>query len=204
MSKTVLAIEDDPQIAELIKMLLAAEEVAVFHYSDGAEGYAGILQHKPDLVLLDIMVPGMSGWEIHYRVRQDEQTREIPIIILSVSQPSFEQRIAFKNSKVDFYITKPFEILELRQKINEVLQVKHWRLEGTLPDTVPAARTQIKPIRDLLLAAMKVEETKRKSQEAATTTEDGLPATKPRPATPIAPPAPDAPPPTWGEGKPES
>lgn len=166
MDKTVVAIEDDPQIAELIKLMLAAEEVRVHHYSDGAEGLVGVLEHKPDLVLLDIMIPGMTGWEVHQKIRENETTKDTPIMILSVTQQSFEQRMTFKQSKIDFYMAKPFEILHLREKINEILKVEHWQVDGTLPDTVPAARTQIKPIRDLLLAAQKVEEAKRKQREA--------------------------------------
>lgn len=180
MTKMVVSIEDDPQIADLIRLLLAAEEVKVHHYTNGEEGLKGVIEHQPDLVLLDVMIPGMSGWEVHQKIREHEAIKNTPVMILSVTQQTLEQRLSFKNSKVDFYMSKPFEVLDLRQKVNEILQVEHWQLEGKLPDTTAAARTQIKPIRDLLLAAKKVEEAKRQAQQQ----QAALNTPPPQPAAP--------------------
>jgi DNA-binding response OmpR family regulator len=193
MTKTVVSIEDDPQIADLIKLLLAAEELTVHHYANGEEGLQGVLKHRPDLVILDVMIPGMTGWEVHQRIREHETVKETPIMILSVTQQTLEQRLSFKNSKIDFYLSKPFEVVELRRQVNEILNVTHWQVDGKLPETASAARTQIKPIRDLLLAAKKVEDAKRQAVQAnlkeASTPEGGLTPVPPLSDT-STPPAP--------------
>ena len=150
MSKTVIAIEDDPQIAELIRLLLASDDVVVMHYGDGPRGLAGVLELKPDLVLLDIMVPGINGWEVYDHIRASDAVKEVPIIILSVTPQTFERRINFTQSTIDFYMSKPFDILSLRALIDELLEVTNWHVGNEMP--VPRmTKPPLKPITSRLI-----------------------------------------------------
>ena len=150
MAKTVIAIEDDPQIAELIRLLLASDDVELMHYSDGPRGLEGVLELQPDLVLLDIMVPGLNGWEVFDRIRASESVRHVPIIVLSVTPQSFERRVGFSQSAVDFYMSKPFDILALRERIDTLLKVTSWHVGNQMP--VPRrTKAPIKPITTRLI-----------------------------------------------------
>lgn len=136
MSKRIIAIEDDAQIAELIALLLQSEEVKIEHYSEGPSGLAAVLENPPDLVLLDIMIPLMNGWDVHQKIREHEPTRQLPIIILSVTQQPFERRVDFVRSGRDFYISKPFDILALRMKVKELLNVSGFQVKDEMPAPV--------------------------------------------------------------------
>ncbi|NJL95742.1 MAG: response regulator [Anaerolineae bacterium] len=131
MVKTILAIEDDPQIGVLLEMLLESPELRVLHYMTGSEGWQGIQEHRPNLIILDVKIPEMTGWEVFDAVRADPHLAETPIIMLSVSQAEFERKALFQQSHVNFYMTKPFEILTLRRKIKEVLAVEKWQMADT-------------------------------------------------------------------------
>jgi DNA-binding response OmpR family regulator len=136
MTKYIIAIEDDPQIAELISLLLESAEVDVEHLEDGVSGLQAVMAHPPDLVLLDIMIPGMNGWEVHQRIRENETTQDVPIIVISVTQQPFDRRVDFVRSGIDFYIAKPFDVLMLRSKVKELLQVSHFQVRDELPPPV--------------------------------------------------------------------
>jgi|GEM_PF-1152017 len=133
MSKTIIIIEDDSQIADLIEILLESQALQVRHYDDGREGLAAVRDFSPDLILLDINVPGMNGWDIYDAVRGGNATQHIPIIILSVSQQTFDRRVSFVHSRIDFFMNKPFDIIELREKIDSILAIKDWKLPAEQP-----------------------------------------------------------------------
>lgn len=153
MQKTIIAIEDDPQIAELLQVLLASNELTTHSYANGEEGLAAVIANPPDLVLLDIMVPGLNGWDVYDRIRQheDEKVRQVPIIIVSVTQLEFDRRETFARSKSDFYVTKPFDVLQLRGKINSLLNISHWQVGGTMPKPLRTKVDEIRPIASKLL-----------------------------------------------------
>lgn len=149
MKKTLLAIEDDPQIAELLRVLLSSSELKVMHHANGKEGLDAVLKHRPDMVLLDIMVPGMNGWEVYDAIRADDSVKGIPVIIVTVTPQQFERRAAFQASNIDFHITKPFDILALRKKIKELLNISEWRVGDTFPErkTTPI---KVRPVTERL------------------------------------------------------
>lgn len=149
MKKTLLAIEDDPQIAELLRVLLSSSELRVMHHANGKDGLEAVLKHRPDMVLLDIMVPGMNGWDIYDAIRADDSVKDIPIIIVTVTPQQFERRAAFQASKIDFHMTKPFDILALRSKIKELLNISVWRVGDTFPErkTTPI---KVRPVTERL------------------------------------------------------
>lgn len=151
MKKTIIAIEDDPQIAELLKLVLASDELEIIHYDNGDHGLVGVVYHVPDLIILDLMIPGMTGAQVYASIRAHEKVKHIPIIICSVQQQSFDERINFARSEIDFYVSKPFDLMEFRDKINRVLNVKQWVVPNERPKPKPTG--PLRPINDKLLGA---------------------------------------------------
>lgn len=124
--KLVLTIEDQPAIADLLGFLLDATELEVKRSDNGAEGLDMIKTFKPDLVIMDVMMPTMDGWQVFDAVRQDESVQNIPIIMLSVARQDPDRRIAFRGSHLDFYMTKPFDVVSLRRMVQEILGLEIW------------------------------------------------------------------------------
>lgn len=139
--KLVLTIEDQPAIAELLGFLLDATELDVKRSDNGAEGLEMIQKLKPDLVIMDVMMPTMDGWQVFDTVRQNEATQNIPIIMLSVARQDPERRVAFRGSHLDFYMTKPFDVVSLRRLVQEVLGLEIWiKSTPTSPTPMEAAQ----------------------------------------------------------------
>ncbi|WP_332671628.1 phosphate regulon transcriptional regulator PhoB [Aromatoleum sp.] len=121
MPATILLVEDEPAIQELIAANLGRAGHHVVRAAD-AESARGIVQSAlPDLVLLDWMLPGMSGIEFARRLRADERTRTIPIIMLT-ARGEEEDAVAGLETGADDYITKPFSPRELVARIKAVLR----------------------------------------------------------------------------------
>jgi DNA-binding response OmpR family regulator len=154
MPKTLLAIEDDPQIAELLRVLLSSTELKVMHHANGTDGLDAVLKHHPDMVLLDIMVPGLNGWEVYDQIRANDTVKDTPVIIVTVTPQHFERRAAFQASTIDFHMTKPFDILALRKRIKELLGISEWRVGDKFPERTTSP-VKVKPVTDRLRAAAK-------------------------------------------------
>ena len=117
----VLVVEDDRSIQMVLELVLTRmAKCSVVAASDGPEGLAKIQTEKPDIVLLDLMLPGMDGFEICQRVKADEATRLIPIIFLTAQpQPSFVARAMALGAAG--YLVKPFDPVKIIDQINEAL-----------------------------------------------------------------------------------
>ena len=109
MAISVLIVEDDKNIAELLQMYLEKEGYAVTIASDGGQGVSKFRAIKPDLVLLDLMLPVMDGWAVCKTIRSESQT---PIIMLTAKGETTD-KVNGLRSGADDYITKPFEMKEL-------------------------------------------------------------------------------------------
>jgi DNA-binding response OmpR family regulator len=120
MKKRVLLIEDNPDMIEAIRLRLEAHHFEVLLARDGLEGLARARSEKPDLIILDIMLPKMDGFKVCRMLKFDEKFKNIIIIILSakVQKSDIERG---KEVGADAYITKPFKAEELLAKINELL-----------------------------------------------------------------------------------
>ena len=118
MAISVLIVEDDRNIQELLQMYLEKEGYAVTVASDGGQGLAKFRSLKPDLVLLDVMMPVMDGWAVCKAIRADSQT---PIIMLTAKGET-DDKVAGLKSGADDYVTKPFEMKELLARIEAVLR----------------------------------------------------------------------------------
>ena len=131
MAISVLIVEDDRNIQELLQMYLEKEGYAVTVASDGGQGLAKFRSIKPDLVLLDVMMPVMDGWSVCRAIRADSQT---PIIMLTAKGET-DDKVAGPKSGADDYVTKPFEMKELLARIEAVL-----RRTGNVPQEENARR----------------------------------------------------------------
>ena len=118
MAVSVLIVEDDRNIAELLQLYLEKEGYAVTTAADGGQGLQKFRAIKPDLVLLDVMMPVMDGWAVCKAIREDSQT---PIIMLTAKGET-DDKVNGLKSGADDYVTKPFEMKEVLARIEAVLR----------------------------------------------------------------------------------
>jgi two-component system, OmpR family, response regulator VicR len=117
----VLCIDDESGVVELVSLILKSQNILVEGAESGAEGLAAMRQNPPDAVLLDIMMPEMDGWEVYKQIRADSALKDIPVIILTARNSSFEEIIARERAGVNDYVTKPFVPNDLRKSLARVL-----------------------------------------------------------------------------------
>ena len=118
MAISVLIVEDDKNIADLLQLYLEKEGYAVTTAGDGEQGLAKFRTIKPDLVLLDLMMPVMDGWAVCKAIRGESQT---PVIMLTAKSET-DDKVAGLKTGADDYITKPFEMKEVLARIEAVLR----------------------------------------------------------------------------------
>ena len=118
MAISVLVVEDDRNIAELLQMYLEKEGYAVTIAADGGQGLSKFRAIKPDVVLLDVMMPVMDGWSVCKAIRADGDT---PVIMLTAKSET-DDKVTGLRSGADDYITKPFEMKEVLARIEAVLR----------------------------------------------------------------------------------
>ena len=118
MAISVLVVEDDPNIRELLQLYLEKDGYAVTLASDGGQGLAKFRAIKPNLVLLDVMMPVMDGWAVCKAIRAEDNT---PVIMLTAKGET-DDKVTGLKAGADDYITKPFEMKELLARIEAVLR----------------------------------------------------------------------------------
>ncbi|MDN3524938.1 phosphate regulon transcriptional regulator PhoB [Halomonas sabkhae] len=119
--KTVLIVDDEAPIREMIAVALEMADYHVLEADNAQSAHALIVDHQPDLVLLDWMMPGTSGIELARRLKRDEATAELPIIMLTAKTEE-DNKIQGLESGADDYITKPFSPRELVARLKAVLR----------------------------------------------------------------------------------
>jgi len=122
--KRILCIEDEPEMIELIKVILEKKGFEVKGAVGGKEGLEKAKAEKPDLILLDLMMPEVDGWEVYRQLKSDEELKDIPVIVVTARAQSIDKILGLHIAKVDDYITKPFGPNELVESINRVLGIK--------------------------------------------------------------------------------
>ena len=118
MAISVLIVEDDPNIRELLQLYLEKDGYAVTLAADGGQGLEKFRSINPDLVLLDVMMPVLDGWEVCKAIRQESN---IPVIMLTAKGETDDKVMGLKTG-ADDYVTKPFEMKELLARIEAVLR----------------------------------------------------------------------------------
>jgi DNA-binding response OmpR family regulator len=119
--KTVVCIEDEPEMVDLIKLILGRRGFELTGAMGGREGLEVIRRVKPDLVLLDLMMPDIDGWEVYQQMKADEELKHIPVIVVTAKAQSIDKVLGLHIAKVDDYVTKPFGPQELLQSVERVL-----------------------------------------------------------------------------------
>ena len=119
--RKVICIEDDSAMIDLVTLILKNRGFEVLGATSGSQGLELISTQKPDLVLLDLMMPEMDGWDVYQRMKADEHMRSIPVIVVTAKAQNIDKVLGLNIAKVQDYITKPFSPSELLKSINRVL-----------------------------------------------------------------------------------
>jgi DNA-binding response OmpR family regulator len=121
--KTVVCVEDEVDMLDLIEYALAQHDFETVGSLGGRTAYELVRRVKPDVVLLDLMMPDVSGWDVFRQLKADAETKNIPIIVISVLSPRWSEKKGLDPSAVEGYVVKPFAPRELVQEINRTLEV---------------------------------------------------------------------------------
>lgn len=121
MAKRILVVDDEPDLVEMIKMRLEASGYEVIPAYDGKEALDKAKKEKPDLIILDLMLPKIDGYKVCRMLKFDEKYKKIPIIMFTARAQEQDIKLG-KDVGGDAYITKPFEPQGLLAKIKELLK----------------------------------------------------------------------------------
>jgi DNA-binding response OmpR family regulator len=119
---SILCIEDEAEMIDLIRLILGRRGYEVRGASGGRQGLELMRQERPDLVLLDLMMADMDGWEVYQRMKNDAALNDIPVIVVTAKAQSIDRVLGLHIAKVDDYITKPFSPQELLTAVEKVLK----------------------------------------------------------------------------------
>ena len=121
--KKILVVDDEPMNIDLLEAMLTQEEFDIIPSGDGAEAIAATHSSPPDLILLDIMMPGMDGYEVAQKLKSDPNTAHIPIILVTALN-DISDRVKGLEAGADDFLTKPVDKSELTARVNNLLKVK--------------------------------------------------------------------------------
>ncbi|MDH5506215.1 MAG: response regulator [Anaerolineae bacterium] len=120
-NQKVVCIEDEPEMIDLIRLILGRKGFEIIGADGGKQGLDAVREHKPALVLLDLMMPDMDGWEVYQQIKSDVETSNIPVIVVTAKAQSIDKVLGLHIAKVDDYIPKPFSPQELLNSVEQVL-----------------------------------------------------------------------------------
>jgi DNA-binding response OmpR family regulator len=106
---------------QLVSLILAHEGFSLVGALGGKEGLKTIRRLEPDLILLDLMMPDLSGWEVYQEIKSDEKLRHIPVVVITVRSDAIERFVGLHVHPVNGYLVKPFEIQELVRCVRKAL-----------------------------------------------------------------------------------
>jgi two-component system response regulator VicR len=119
--KRILCIEDHPEMIELVKLILGRRGFEVEGAIGGREGLEAILKDPPDLILLDLMMPDVDGWEVYRQIKAKERLKNCPVIVITAKAQEIDRVLGLHIAGVDDYITKPFGPKELIGSVERLL-----------------------------------------------------------------------------------
>jgi two-component system response regulator VicR len=122
--RRVVYIEDEQEMIDLVKLILSRKRFEVIGANGGREGLDVVRKNLPDVILLDLMMPDMDGWEVYQQLKADESTRNIPVIVITAKAQNIDKVLALHIAKVDDYIPKPFTPKDLLDSIEKILQIE--------------------------------------------------------------------------------
>jgi DNA-binding response OmpR family regulator len=121
MGKRIVYIDDEPQMVDMIHLALSMSGYEVSCADNGPDGLKLIRSQKPDLVILDLMLPGVDGWEIYRQMKTDAKIKHIPVIVVTANALGIDRWVGLKIAHVDDYLVKPFTPKELNESVEKVL-----------------------------------------------------------------------------------
>ncbi|RPE71821.1 response regulator receiver domain-containing protein [Pacificibacter maritimus] len=137
MGKRVLLIEDEPNIIEAIRFILSRDGWSVEIQSDGARAIDAVRTKHPDIVILDVMLPGMSGFEILRLLRQDPAHADLPILMLTARGQKKDRDLA-QSYGVSAFMTKPFSNADMLETVRSLVAQAHQTSKDVTPDEAAA------------------------------------------------------------------
>ncbi|MFQ5611525.1 MAG: PleD family two-component system response regulator [Anaerolineae bacterium] len=118
---SILYVEDDPDTLRLVTLILGRKGFDVTGAMTGRDGLSRMRQTRPDLVLLDLMLPDIDGWEVFNRMKSDAELAEIPVIVVTARHQSLDKLLGLHLSEVREYLSKPFGPQQLVDTVQRVL-----------------------------------------------------------------------------------
>jgi DNA-binding response OmpR family regulator len=119
--RRVVYIEDEQEMIDLVRLILNRRGFEIIGANGGRDGLDLVRQMAPDLVLLDLMMPDMDGWDVYQQMKADDGTQNIPVIVVTAKAQSIDKVLGLHIAKVDDYISKPFSPQELVDSVEKVL-----------------------------------------------------------------------------------
>ncbi len=121
MADKILIVDDDREMVELIELFLRNAGYVTISAFSGEEALEKTFNEKPDLILLDIMMPRIDGWEVLRRIKNDPEARNIPVAFITARTQNIDKMIGLSVMKAAGYITKPFSKQELLSEVRRIL-----------------------------------------------------------------------------------
>ena len=118
----VVWIEDDPELLRLGRLIFTHKGYDVVPVNDSRDAVTMIRQEKPDVVMLDLMMPNVDGWDVYNQIKADAELKHIPVIVVTAKAHAADKALALHLAKVDGYLVKPYEQAELLDLLNKVLK----------------------------------------------------------------------------------
>jgi two-component system response regulator VicR len=129
-NERILVIEDEPQMIDLIRLILETRGYQVMAAQGGEEGLDTMRIERPDLILLDIMMPEMDGGDVYHRMQQEPELSQIPVIVVTAKAAPIDRVLWMNVAQVDDYVTKPFGPDDLLNSVERVLTRRAARAAG--------------------------------------------------------------------------
>ncbi len=120
----IVYIEDDPGMVDLVTLIVERHGYQIMGAQNGQDGLDLIFKTHPDLILLDLMMPDMDGWEVYHQVKADINTQNIPVIVVTAKSLEIDRVLGMMVARADDYITKPFKPNDLIASIDKVMAAK--------------------------------------------------------------------------------
>jgi DNA-binding response OmpR family regulator len=117
----IVCIEDDPQIIELVRMILGRKGYQVIGAAGGQEGLTLVQAQRPDIILLDLMMPDLDGWEVYRRLKEDPLLAPVPVIVVTARAQDIDRVLGLHVAHVDDYLSKPFTPKQLTDSVERIL-----------------------------------------------------------------------------------
>jgi DNA-binding response OmpR family regulator len=123
-TKKIVYVEDELEMIDLVKLILSRKGYEVVGAAGGREGLDIIRELVPDLVLLDLMMPDIEGWDVYQQIRADDTTKHIPVIVVTAKAQNIDKVLGLHIAKVNDYISKPFSPQDLVNSVEKVLEAE--------------------------------------------------------------------------------